>query len=448
MYTEKTKIFRNKRIALLPGTMLTDEICIVSLLSDAGGSSLVYKATRNGNNTIIKEYYPYESQIKIIRDLNGYKLLSRSEECNTKEEKLKHVAEEENFRAQLHLSFENEIHNSKLANRINGNNSIHSFNCNDINDQVQANPLFKGSLALYMEIETKSGRTLLEEMDFLRSTNESHDINLDQAIELTIHMLNCLSSKHKKQKLLHLDLKPDNIYFPDELDLKKTYCVFLDCGNYQPINNVSSHFGFSASRGYAAYEINQVIDNLRLADASPTSSEFDVLIEKFTKYIGTHTDLYSIGMMFFQLVMGNDFDKHTAYEMNTTSSQKTLKRLLESSIKGRMEDKISYAIDIIVNILSQALYVPRNYNDLIENRYTSCDDFIADLNKLLEIIEMRGIHPEIIDVNSHKEFINVIRLAGIPVASVRTNEDLIEDETLFDSRLFPEVIITNENQQS
>ena len=71
-----TRMVKNKRIALLPGTMLTDEICIVSLRSDAGGSSLVYKAKKKSNNTIIKEFFPYESNIEIMRDINGFKLIS------------------------------------------------------------------------------------------------------------------------------------------------------------------------------------------------------------------------------------------------------------------------------------------------------------------------------------------------------------------------------------
>ena len=426
---------KNKRIALAPGTMLTDDICIVSLISDAGGSSLVYKAKKKGNNTIIKEFFPYESNIEIMRDVNGYRLVPGTQSHN----------EIENYRKQLRTSFENELNNAQLANEIRGNNSIYSFPCSDINGQVQKNELFRGSLGLYMEIETKSGMTLLDEIDHLRSINQSHDVDFEQAILLTIKILNALSSKHSIQHLLHLDLKPDNVYFFDEPNWKDTICVFLDCGNYQPIGKVTSSFGFSATRGYAAFEITKILKYLKMKSDSPTNNELDSKIEKYTEYIGTQTDTYSVGMMFYQLLMGNDFDLHVFYDINSTSSQKKLTKLIKESLEKRFRDTLPYVIDKLLGILSKALFIPRNYDDLIEKRYTSCDAFIKDLNGLLEIYEMRGIHPEIIEANSRKEFMNIVKLAGISVTPDQTNEELINNDTLFDSRLFPEAFTVTNN---
>ena len=74
MVVNTTAYSANNRIPLEPGTKLTDNITIVSLLSDAGGSALVYKAKKNGVYTIVKEFFPYVSNIKLSRDINGYKV--------------------------------------------------------------------------------------------------------------------------------------------------------------------------------------------------------------------------------------------------------------------------------------------------------------------------------------------------------------------------------------
>ena len=47
----------NKRIPLRDGTKLTDNIEIIRLISDHGGSSLVYLARQNAYHVIVKEYY-------------------------------------------------------------------------------------------------------------------------------------------------------------------------------------------------------------------------------------------------------------------------------------------------------------------------------------------------------------------------------------------------------
>ena len=437
MVVNTTAYSANNRIPLEPGTKLTDNITIVSLLSDACGSALVYKATKNGVYTIVKEFFPYVSNIKLSRDINGYKVKTSSQDP----ERVKA------FSVLLQKSFNIEIENSRQANRIGDNNTIFSFNCSDINMLVQKNEAFHGTLALYMEIETKSGWTLSDEINHLCSTNTSKDVDFNQAVLLTIKILNCLNSKHNNQSLLHLDLKPDNIYFPNELPWNETYCVFLDCGNYQSIDNVTALWGFSATKNYAAFEINQILDYLKQKQANPLNSSSNSAINKYVKFIGPQTDLFSVGIIFLQLLMGNEFDPELLKDISEDCSQKELKNTLKKPISIRLKEK-PYLIERVLNILYKALYITQDYNELIENRYIRCNDFIDDLNVLLEIYEMRGIHPEIIDVNAHKEFMNVIRSAGIPVASVRTNEELIKDEALFDSRLFPEVVVANEHQQS
>ena len=424
------EICKNKRIPLPDGTMLTKDIVIVSLISDSGGSALVYKAKKGDYYTIVKEFFPYMSRIPIERDSDGMKLISKGTPKDELDEYINNSV----------YSFNEEMKNSALANKAYDNNSIHSFPCTDINEMVQRNPLFSGTIALYMEIETRSGRTLFEEIKFLSSENAENDINVEQAIVLTKKILSALESKHNVQHLLHLDIKPDNIYFLDEPGWRDTLCIFLDCGNYQPINHVSSDYGFSATAGYASYEVKKI---LKYLDPKSGITGADHAVKKYIKYIGTQTDLYSVGVIFLQLIMGKDFDI-SIFDGIEKSSQKSLYQKLRIALTRRFETSIPYIIEKTFYILCKALYIPNSYDDLIVNRYTKCEDFIADIDELLKIYNAKGIHPEIIDANSHKQFMNVIKLVGISVASNRTSEELIKDETLLDSRLFPEVIIVSD----
>ena len=421
-------MYRNCRTALETGTMLTEDICIPSLLSDVGGSSLVYKARKNGRATIIKEFYPYESDIEIVREDN--RLIART--CSQDDI--------DKYQSQLLCLFANEMKNSQIANNIAGSNSVYSFPCVDINEDVQRNETFKGTLALYMEIETKSGVTLQEEIERLCATNQSQDVDFDQAILLTIKVLNTLASKHSLQHILHLDIKPDNVYFFDEPKWKDTICVLLDCGNYQPIEGVSP-FSFSATPGYASFEVRKILKYIGMKEQSLVDSSFDSQIQKYAHYIGPQSDTYSVGMLFYQLLMGNELDKQVFEEMGSTMSNKKLIKLLTTSLEMRLEKRLSFVLDFAIGILCRALYIPSSYEDLINNRYTSCELFINDLNELLEIYEMRGMHPEILCANSRKAFASIVEFSGSASGLNQSDEDYINNEDLFDPRLFPNAYI-------
>ena len=91
----------------------------------------------------------------------------------------------------------------------------------------------------------------------------------------------------------------------------------------------------------------------------------------------------------------------------------------------------------------RALYVPRDPRDrqeLERNRYGSCQDFLDDVDVLLEILDCRGIHPEVIADRSRARFLAALRENGVPAAEGR---DPIRDEELFCRDWFPKITITS-----
>ena len=121
----------NKRIPLRDGTKLTDNIEIIRLISDHGGSSLVYLARQNAYHVIVKEYYPFD----------GFSLRREKNRCC-----LSCTSDEPDFQNAVN-DFRNQQNQHIRAITPEGDkenyHSLYYFECNDITEEVKNKSRFR-----------------------------------------------------------------------------------------------------------------------------------------------------------------------------------------------------------------------------------------------------------------------------------------------------------------
>ena len=429
----------NHRIPLPSKTKLTARLTIERLLSDCGGTSLTYIAKDDHNRTVVvKETYPLYTTVPLFRD--GYRIVVEGESDAFKDELSETVAK-----------FAEECHNADILCSSGDTNSIFHFECRDITDEVLEDPEFHGSIARYMTIATVSGRTLGE-------IREADDISLKQALLYTKKILYSLREMHSEPKrMLHLDLKDDNLFFPDQLSPEETFAIILDSAGAQSIDHISASARFSISEGYAAKEI-------QLLKAYTETVINEAAAQKYRALIGVHTDLYSVGAIAYRLIMRDAFNPELWEEIQEEIREEkgedainilanlhpsTLvwekiqeeyapnkkAKLIRAQVSTRLEADYPYLVDRISDMLARALYFSADEKELLQNRYTDCETFAADIDVILEILEQKGIHPEVVAAQSRKQFEKILRNANVEFEG-----DPVANDHLFVQEWFPTVV--------
>ena len=432
------ELYNNRRIPLPEGTALTDTIRIRTLLSDRGGTALTYLAERNGYCLVVKESFPLRSAVPLVRD--GYCIRPETAPGPEREavlEKLARDFADERDNAVLLCAAGNGAEDLALPG---GNgNSIFHFPCEDITGQVVRQPGFSGTAARYLAIHTNRGQTLWDTAEQIGAGNPEGDLTLTQALTLVRAVLVSLDRMHRETGMLHLDLKGDNLFFPSELPWDRTYCILLDCGGARKAGQITSAEDLSESRGYAAFEVQKVA-KYAPGGACPDAGN----VRKYLGLIGPHTDLYAVGAIAWRLIQGREFDAVQWRQINGAQSQKTVAREVGEALRRRLAGiHRPYLLPRLSDMFCRALYVPRDPRDrqeLERNRYGSCRDFLDDVDVLLEILDCRGIHPEVIADRSRARFLAALRENGVPAAEGR---DPIRDEELFCRDWFPKITITS-----
>lgn len=429
----------NHRIPLPPKTKLTARLTIERLLSDCGGTSLTYIAKDDHNRTVVvKETYPIYTTVPLFRD--GYRIVVEEESDAFKDEL-----------SEIETEFTEECHNANILCSTGDTNSIFHFECRDITDEVLEDSEFHGSIARYMTIATVSGRTL-------REIREEDDISLKQALLYTKKILYSLREMHNEPKrMLHLDLKDDNLFFPDQLSPEETFAIILDSASAQSIDHISASARFSISEGYAAKEI-QLIKKYTETVVNEASAQ------KYRMLIGVHTDLYSVGAIAYRLIMQKAFNPDLWEEIQEEIKEEkgedainilanlhpsTLvwekiqeegdpnerTKLIRAQISARLEADYPYLVDRISDMLARALYFSAEEKKLLQNRYADCDTFAVDIDVILEILEQKGIHPEVVAAQSRKQFEKILRNANVEFEG-----DPVANDHLFVQEWFPTVV--------
>ena len=184
----------------------------------------------------------------------------------------------------------------------------------------------------FMSLELLKGKTLKDVLD------NRGKLSLDECIDYMLQILNATNHIHERG-VLHNDLKLDNIFVQND-----GYLKIIDFG-ISTHNNSKEKKNLLGSLNYLAPE---------------------VMISK--KY-SVQSDIYSLGIIFYELLTGNlpfkGADLESIYRSKTNDEVASVSRYVSTP---NYQD-IDY---IIANAIDKSLL----------NRYKSDKEFIADLTKL------------------------------------------------------------------
>ena len=417
---------------------LTDSIRLLRLLSDCGGSSLTYLGEDKAGKCIVKEIYPVESKLPLSREQKFVKIDGGTTE--QQDELRVRLAE----RAKEEAETARKLYQDGYG-EDGGTNSIFSFGCEILNpDELQEE--FRGTAAQYLVINTCTGLTMDEYVKRLAVKSPEYALSLEQALTLTDAILQSVQFFHEKQKMLHLDLKPDNCYFPTQLE--HTFAILLDCGSAQPIDQAEKMERISVSAGYTSYEVKQLASNMKNMNQEEEGA--------YRKLIGPHSDLASVGYILFHLLLktepvlswirasvGND---EAQVEVNVDS---LFWGLYQCSLQSELEDHLHqyllpglevpypYLAERICRMVSRAVYIPEKMelSELRKGRFENCKLFRDEIRMIREILEEKGAHPEVLASASRKVFLNMVQ----DDPELDHTEDPIGNENLYHQEWFTPV---------
>ena len=188
---------------------------------------------------------------------------------------------------------------------------------------------------LFISLELMRGRTLKDILDSRGYLSKS------DAISYVLQLLDATKHIHER-KVLHNDIKPENVF------------MFLD-GNIKLID-----FGIATQFDEEADKVNVSI--LYTAPEVLRSGHYSV-----------QSDIYSTGVLLFELLTGkNPFDKYT-------KTEEVISYRLQAdvpSLRGLVH--FSEDLDSLNYVIGKAT------NKVINQRYKTDDEFIADLLKIKE----------------------------------------------------------------
>ena len=188
---------------------------------------------------------------------------------------------------------------------------------------------------LFISLELMRGRTLKDILD------SRGYLSKNDAISYVLQLLDATKHIHER-KVLHNDIKPENVF------------MFLD-GNIKLIDfGIATHFDEEADK------VNVSI--LYTAPEVLRSGHYSI-----------QSDIYSTGVLLFELLTGkNPFDKYT-------KTEEVINYRLQAdvpSLKGLVH--FSEDLDSLNYVIGKAT------NKVINQRYKTDDEFIADLLKIKE----------------------------------------------------------------
>ena len=259
------------RLPLKNGTQLTRDITILQLLSDQGGSSLVYLAKRGNYSVIVKEYFPSEGDF--YREENSCRI--KLDKYVSREKKAELLKKRQRFIAQSILA-------AKAINptqdSVPNKHDYHAFyfpECLDITDAVLSTKDFNGTESAYLLFSSVNGLTLKE---FADKISPEAALTIEQVLIITRSILTTIGYLHNNRKLLHLDIKPDNIFMATDIpNLEECICFLLDPESFQEIGQVK--YSPYISEEYAPPEI-LLLQNLKASKRTKES-------ENLLKYVDT-----------------------------------------------------------------------------------------------------------------------------------------------------------------
>ena len=261
------------RIPLSPGVR-AGEYEIIRMLSESGGSALVYYARKNDRLYVLKELYPAAWCRSIERSADGCMHLPESHADNWANRMHRFETEAQNY-AQLQREFARDIIPGALVQT----ESAYTFFCEGM---VSANG------TCYLPIATSSGETLYSYALKLRGGSRESGDRLLQIFEIMIALCSAVLRLHELNRL-HLDLKPDNLFMTDgQLKL-------LDFGSMAVMSNPQSPRAYTP--GFSAPELDWGEGYLDAGECIPCAQ----------------SDVFSICAIFYWMLFGEARDQEDMY---------------------------------------------------------------------------------------------------------------------------------------
>ncbi len=277
------------------------------------------------HSVIIKEFFPYHKNNYIYRDDNGCIVFNE---------------------------FAEEYFYSQLAN-FNYGNSFHISLQDEHADKTAVNiNSYKANNTVYTLVSCHNGETLGE----LIKQNYYH--NLTDITECILNILDALDDFHHNN-FLHMDLSPDNILL-----------LPLDKGRKESVRRVFLIDYNNVVRKSDFLESNSVAVSYKELYSSPEQKIRDY------KNISFSSDLYSVCVIFYELLIGNKPDTMSITRNNRYFPGENAGVFKNIPITARLQAK---------HILAKGLKLSPS------QRYQSVSELKADLSELLDRINLLGI---------------------------------------------------------
>lgn len=314
------------RKVLMKGDTINGEFLYeIESVSGTGASCIVYKAWYKEDNNSephcvqLKELYPYD--VGLFRDASNNLI------CKTDDDKKKFDEYKKNFEASNNMLVK--------LNRLTDSTprEIQSFSYNG---------------TIYSIVAYNNGKQYSEE--------KLQAIDLGSLLQIVKSLTISVSRLHE-EGYLHLDIKPDNFLINDIGG-----AILFDVDSVVPVDKIKYRKGISYSKKWAAPEVKY----------AAKKSDY--------KDISCKSDIFSIGVILFEAIMGRDF-----LPMETVSYNRNWD--IENSVKLR-EEKQNRKVNInpkfyhkIREILEKTL--DRNPS----KRYNSAQELYDNLAEARDLLE-------------------------------------------------------------
>ena len=314
------------REILLKGDIINGEFQYeIESVSGTGATCIVYKAWYKENDNSephcvqLKELYPYD--VGLFRDASNNLI------CKTDDDKKKFDEYKKNFEASNNMLVKlNSLTDSTPR-------EIKSFSYNG---------------TIYSIVAYNNGKQYSEE--------KLQAIDLGSLLQIVKSLTISVSRLHE-EGYLHLDIKPDNFLIND-ID----GAILFDVDSVVPVDEIKYRNGISYSKKWAAPEVKYAAEKSDYKDISCKS------------------DIFSIGVILFEAIMGRDF-----LPMETVSYNRNWD--IENSIKNR-EEKQNRKVNINPKFYHKIKEIfEKTLDRNLSKRYNSAQELYDNLDKARDLLK-------------------------------------------------------------
>lgn len=330
----------DNRVSLLPGDKITTRIgtsYIVDRLITRGGLSLMYLAHKEGESSFfaLKELYPVNSESVICyRDGTG-RIIFANQNAGS-------ATDDRTLRKYYYEFFFHEKRLTEQARLVSTDDGYALQNNADV--LSMEGPFIDQRGNLFLSIETNEGKTMRDIMEesFEREENGWRVCGkVAYIFRLFLKALSLLDRLQKNNKILHLDLSPDNIYFSFTEGGREISPHIIDFGSaICDLDQDMNYYHRYSRNAYSAPEIRA------LAELNDSECGYSA---------GAYSDTFSLAAMLFGAMTGKTYTPEmdmfqdgwkghllSAYNyVDTNVSDPFTKKLISFFEKGLNADPLS-----------------------------------------------------------------------------------------------------------